>query len=457
MKHICLTLSALAGLFLLGACQKGQEVSQEESSRTITITADSDVTKTLLSDAGSTYSVSWQTGDKIRLIETIYANFQEGVQNDAEDIVPVKTYESAGLAADAAKAAFPVSLSTRKNPKSDKYRYVAVYPASGSIMSTGIWTGQSSYTRTDWEDLFSQDSSFPDHSYLMLSIPTYQKPTPTSFDPDADLLVSELLTSDTPIGGEVKMKFARIGTILDVTLSGLPAGSLVKDSRLEFNPTDWGADYMILYDPELGKVTLKGGKSAGEMYIAPAGVYADESGKAHLWLRAFSGRLTDWFSFKAVVEVAGGEQTYYKKVDLNSLGKVIEFPESGLTRFGVGLQRLYNISMAKWTLSATANSFDYTIQYSLDGAPTEGMEIGVLEAANYDEVWNLTLETAAPEKIVKLTPIETPAGAPADKVYCRYTRTGLTPKTTYWFRNYVKLSDGSVYYGNSVMSVITAE
>ena len=51
MKHICLTLSALAGLFLLGACQKGQEVSQEESSRTITITADSDVTKTLLSDA----------------------------------------------------------------------------------------------------------------------------------------------------------------------------------------------------------------------------------------------------------------------------------------------------------------------------------------------------------------------------------------------------------------------
>lgn len=430
MKRLFFALMASAAI--LAACQKEtpDPTSEEENAvRTVSINAGTAGTKTGVVSATDGYSVTWKAGDKIALVETIYANF------GGKTASPVQVYTSEALTADTETATFSVTMGSRDNPDNDKYRYVAVYP-SGCLYAPDYWTGDN---RSEWESKWG-NTTLPDHSYLMVEMPTYQRPTANSFDPNADLLVSKLITSDTPATGSMTMQFARVGTIVKITVKGLPAGAEVSEATFKFDPDDWIGNYMIEYDPELGKVGYFG-KTGGEMFIRPQGVTVASDGTADLWLRTFPGKMSTWFSLDVTVSSGKDQEQYAKRVDLVAAGKSIAFEEGGMTKFSVTLARTYTINMYNSNLNVGETSVSTNIVYNMDGAPMAGAEYGLIKMTG-DDASAVTLEAADAADIIKLTPSSIESGT----VTCPFSLSGLTPSTTYKFRGYVKLGDGTVCY-----------
>lgn len=62
-------------------------------------------------------------------------------------------------------------------------------------------------------------------------IPAVQNPTESSFDPDADILVAQTITSDSP-QDELSMRFARPVVINKMTIKGLPEGETVSTVKI---------------------------------------------------------------------------------------------------------------------------------------------------------------------------------------------------------------------------------
>lgn len=120
---------------------------------------------------------SWKSGDKVTVVYT----------NTSSEVV---TAESSALASDATEASFSVSL-TSPNTSVEAHAY---YPSNARSASASSAT---------------------------LVIPARQKPTGTSFDGAADVLVSRGFTPS----GAVETQFRRLGAVLKIKLSNAIIGS----------------------------------------------------------------------------------------------------------------------------------------------------------------------------------------------------------------------------------------
>ena len=435
MKRLSLFASALLLIFA-DACQQSIIDNQPEPSPFITMTVDAGTagTKTAVQVDGSTYNVTWKAGDKINVAEIINANFS---LSTPEPPAAYTLNQSDSLAADATTASFNVTLEKRTsdadNPLHDSFRYVAVYPWS-KLYSVN-WTGDN---RSEWEAHWGNTTT-PDHATVLVELSTYQRPLADSFDPAADLLVSNMVTSATQ-PTSLSLQFARVGTIAKITLKGLPAGRTIQSGTFSF-PQTWPGAYIIEYDPVLGKTGLFS-KSSGQIYFEPEGVTVNGDGEAVIWLRTLSGTLSGWFIFDVTVSDGMDTERYEKRVDLDALSRTINFPESGLTKFSVTLEKHYDLVMDMESFDATETSLTLNMHYDLAGKPHTSVSYGLIR---FDP------SVIAPEDISRAT-----AAAPEDVIYLvpngegrvSYELTGLTPNTTYNFMPFIVV-DGTEYHPSS--------
>lgn len=440
-------ISLFAGILLLAgtySCQVEPEtpVIQDEQPSTVTMTVNAGKagTRTAVLFDGANYSVKWTAGDELAIAEVIEENFAHGGTPSPYQIVT-----SDPLAADAATATFDVSLANRNtaeaNPYGGSFKYVGVYPPSG--LYDVRWTGDD---RAEWEANWGNTTT-PDHAILMVNMPTDQNPTADSFDPQADLLVSQMVTSATQ-PTSLSLNFARVGTIAKVTLKGLPAGKTVSYGEFTFSQ-EWAGAYVMDYDPVLQKTGVFQ-KSPGRIGFNPAGVTVDASGDAVIWLRTLSGTLSNWFKFEVTLsDGVNPDEVYEKRVDLAALSRSLSFPEGGVLTFGVSMEKHYNLVMQLESFVSGETSLTMNMRYDLDGKPYSSVSYGLIRfnaAVHPNPLETVSRATADPGDIINLVP--------NGEGRVSYTDTGLTPGTEYHYLPFIVV-DGTEYHPDYHLSLET--
>lgn len=436
-------LFVAAGFFALAACQREVLDPQTESkpeadlsnASTVEIIAGDAGTRTEITEvssgSGSDFALSWSQGDQVDLAEIIYEFFPGGGENDPW---PTVIYKSNSLSEAAETATFSVSLGTRYVPENAKYHYVGVYP-------TGHIYGATQYGN---------------HARMSLFFPDSQSPTATTFDPQADLLVSEIKNTSTRMNGTVHMKFARVGTIVKMTLKGLIPGAQITSGTFTTDPDDWASDYLVTYDPDTKE--LEYSKSEGVLNFYPQDVFVNENGEADIWLRTRSGTISSWFRVDITTSLDKVETQYVKEVDLQSYKRTITLKNGGLTSFGVTMEPKYNIRFGYediWDITGTGFKFEGWSYFN--DVPEEVMnnaEFGIVLLTE-DLTSNPKLSDFPAESFLPFDPIYTYPGSD-DYTFIRGIMhlSGLSPATKYYVLPYLKLGN-AVYFRDGTLSTKT--
>ena len=360
-RRIVLLLAAAAALC---ACRKEELVPETgriltAEGRVITVHAAEDTKTAVEAGQGGGYTFTWNQNDAIRLFEAVYENYGSG-QAKAADI---DFFFSDGVAQDAPTASFAVDLnSVLAAPEGAKYRYVATYPSD--LYYDYYWTGDGE-PRNDYESVWPDSECAFNHPVLYAEFPYAQHPVAGSFDPLADLMVSRQAVLDARAAGSLQLRFARVGALVKMHLTGLAAGEKVETGYLLFGDS-YKVRSKVEYDPELsavrfvpgdevliGKETYEtdyrfGFNSASAVAIDPTDVYVAGDGSVDLWLRLPEGVADDSFSVRVWTRAyeldeyqylsPGAWHSFGKSVDLASAGRSLRFENGRLTTFSVATQ-----------------------------------------------------------------------------------------------------------------------
>lgn len=190
MKNIFKSLMLVAVAAMGFACQEAMEENYTPTNPrevVMTIIADMDEeTRTYISDEANG-KIAWSADDKLKVIE-----------NSAV----YRTSDAATIDADG-KAQFSVSFPA--NTSDSEFTYNAVFPATA---------------------LVEDDAEKIDAAKVKVIVNDQQKPTATSFDPKADILVSKQLEFDAQ-PTELNMQFKRLVALGKISLTNLPANEKI--------------------------------------------------------------------------------------------------------------------------------------------------------------------------------------------------------------------------------------
>lgn len=334
-----------------------------------TITVLTQETKTAITpkpDGG--YSMSWKAGDAIRLFEIVYENYGTSESNAKA----IDWFSSEGLDADKQIASFTVNLNSQLSASAGaKYRYIGTYPTSDNCSFYYYWTDDQT-TDNDYDTVWAGSECTINHPVLYVNFPTSQSPSATSFDPDADLMVSSQKVLDERAKSEdaLTLNFARIGAIVKVTLSGLVPNEIVRTGYIQFGDS-YKVAGSVEYDPELGEERMvpmnenwlysdsyygDNGylwelNSTSAISFFPQGLTVDSEGKADIWLRLPEGVVTDSFFIRVWTRAEDSEYGYGdwhsfgKSVDLKTSGKSLTFSNGKMTAFSVATGEMEDPSL----------------------------------------------------------------------------------------------------------------
>ena len=382
MKNTAIFSLIVVGAMAISSCQKEYNPigpDENENTHTVVLNTFDPETKTGIVAAPGGYLSEWQPGDFIWLFEC----------NPDKDVYDrVSTYESSPLNAENitdGKASFTVQLNT-DNPQAAKYSYISAYAPFAYTYFTS-WTQAEDEEYVRWCKQFDYKGEFvPAHMMVETEFFTEQRPDPDSFDPMADVLVSKMIETDGQIKGELSLKFARLGTIVRITLTGLDnyVGKTINNAEIELG-NSFSKNSSVIFDPVLEKYAHRGMEMLSDdiegmpehrvcFRIAPQGVIVKNDGTADLWLRTYAGELNDEFSITLFIETGeAGEVIIKRNVDLISAGKKIEFNEGGMTVFSVG----------GWGIADVESVFcETTVNETMDGFTATWK--GVANAVGYD-------------------------------------------------------------------------
>ena len=292
MKNIFKSLMLVAVAAMGFACQEAKEENYTPTNPrevVMTIIADMDEeTRTYISDEANG-KIAWSEGDQLKVIE-----------NSAVYSIT----EAATIGTDG-KAQFAVSF-----PKnSGAVAYNAVFPASAVV-----------------ED----DEDKIDAAKVKVIVKDQQKPTATSFDPQADILVSKQLEFDAqPI--ELNMQFKRLVAMGKMTLKNLPADAKISQVVFTAGAKDVlaGRNYV---NAATGKVSEYG--YFGDTNIVTLN-YDDAISTRDIYFTCnpFDMATGDTFKVKVVCE----DYTYTREVIIPE-DSSLEFTEGDMTTFTVNMK-----------------------------------------------------------------------------------------------------------------------
>ena len=288
MKRIVWILLAAAALV---ACSRESEFVPPSRADlfSMTVMADDTPTKTLASSNGEGgYNVTWQAGDNMGVYE---------VANCA--VQPKAT--SSPLASAGSTASFTFALEgTPEGP----FDYTFVSPAS----ALGLVS-----------------------AHYAVTLPAEQTFAATSFDPSADVLVSEAVHTDVR-STSVSARMARLGGTARMSIQAPDTeGETVQ--KIIFSTTEANLAGSYQLNPATGEVAdvmLEGVKS---LTLTPAAVTGYDNNTVEVWFRVAGVTLTNSFTVSVVTD----KKTYTKTLYLSSLGREIQFRNGILTRFTVNM------------------------------------------------------------------------------------------------------------------------
>lgn len=417
-------LAATMVLAALASCRK-EEIAPEKKiadCHTVTISASlGDVTRTIITqDSEGHFKGAWEAGDVLYVKE-----FVTGVSSDP------------GL--------YDIDSASG---------FVATDPlAAGGETATFTATFEPYY----WESTLTPEElatyTFT-YKYLACSYNPYYMSgagdsIPLLIDPDQEVYAGGYSTADDMLVSrfaeyssrptDISFNFARLGTVVKITLKGLQEGDTIKSG------TWYTGDHLmacvrleeiVSYYPETGKYIyeipqyLEG--SLDDCYHvsftssdSSRPIVADANGEAEIYLRVLPGVCDDWFGIICTVDRGGSEVEYSKLADLASLGRSLTFKDGGLTVFSVDMKPavvglpgpIMYVSpkprtgfLAAWPADAHAAGYECYYQ-------------------RYGDYWDDVTETYVQYDKVALTPVagtgemdgmyyvEVPSGLAADRYY----------------------------------------
>lgn len=182
MKRI-LKSWALVAAAAMGAvaCQKElqEEVPVNGETVQVTFVAGTADTKTSVDTSGDTPVFAWGENETFAVLE----------QTDALAAATSVTYANVDGKAH-------ITAEFAANPGKESYDYATIYPASGYVSATGL-------------------------DKVTLSLPAVQTMAEGSYDPDADLMVSEVVTANAQPTEAQMVRFTRMAAVVKMTLKGL--------------------------------------------------------------------------------------------------------------------------------------------------------------------------------------------------------------------------------------------
>lgn len=396
-------------------------------------------TRTVLIEEDGKLVPYWKDGDQISVLELIYSKFGKDSKDwTGPEDWPEMWYWSEPVGTVSKVADFTVHLDAREKMADEQYHYIAVYPASS--FRSYEWTGDD-IIKENWLKRWSAMApdiqgleSVPAHPTAIVEIPIDQNPVPGCFDPNADVLVSDILNADTQ-PESVNLPFARIGSVLKINFTGLPLGFLPERGELKCDES-WPAAYLMEYDPLLHKVGLY---SKPSNWIRFSLNEYDECGKEPLtiWLRTISGTVREWFTVCIYGRIGKEVMVFRKDVKLKS---PLNIPEGGVTEIDVELFQGYDVYSYLSDTSIEETSIGATVNFGIEGPEYSSLVCGVLftEGEYYeehDQSWQNT--------------VLVPQSGQASVNF-----TSLKPDTYYTIAPYV-IIDGVTYWaGNSVQKTL---
>lgn len=349
----CHVLVLYLAMVLCG-CQSMQ-VENDPSAETchyVTFTADAVQTKASMSydEHSRGYDMIWEIGDRIAVFEYA-AGFDYPVKHLSEPL------QEGDMSDGGRKAEFRVSI---PDAPGNDFRYVAVYPH----ISSG---GYEPYC-----------DNVDSRLMLRVVLPYEQSPSAVSFDASSNTMVSKVIESPSQITDIAELQFARIGSILKISLKDLEeyAGQQITMARFGFGDSFGGS---LNCDYDTASETYSFYKGFNTFDLTPQSVVIDNDGRADLWIRCYAGEITDWFSIYLTVgegvKGKGDGVVLGKYVDLEGLSRSIVIPEGKMTTFVAGSWGLadvqgvtdisYKVNSGMDGFTVTWNDVDHADGYSV--------------------------------------------------------------------------------------------
>ena len=293
-KNLVITFAAVAAMATLFSCQKEQnEPSKVKESAIMTVNADVINTKTFIEESGSDYTTSWSLGDQIAAFEV-----GNGVIADEKTV-------SSALTADSADASFTMDFSGNTTLSPD-YSYIFVYPAVRYSVNDG---------KTKYRVLIPDEQTF----------------SSTTFDKNADILISEPVSGQASRPTSVHVGFERIGATVLMNLKAPTTSETI--TSIVFSTTQDNIQGYVEITPASDtytKTIYSGGKS---ITLTPASA-TTYTGTIPVWFRCAAIDLNTDFT----VVVNTNARSYKKTVNLaTSASKEIKFENAGMTKFNVDM------------------------------------------------------------------------------------------------------------------------
>ncbi len=418
-KTVLFSLITVAAMVISSCDKENSLVGTDGENRThqVILNAFNSDTKTTIIPVSGGYLSAWEEQDYITLHE----------HNTSIEDSDVEDYYSEELTASDivdGKASFKVELYTDEQSE-DKYAYVATY-SPWSYAYINRWENAESSEYQSWSEMFDYTGEYLNPHFLIeLGFNDYQSPTSAMFDSEADLLVSKPVITTGQMEGEVALQFARLGTIVKITVAGLDDFKGKAINQAIFKPgMSFSKSMNIVYDYVLEKyVHMEAMVPSGdfedmprnaEFTIIPEEICVKDDGTADLWIRTYSGELTDEFSIDLFIESEDGEINLRRKVNLAAENKSIIFNEGGMTEFSVGDWGIADVEpvycktvvnesrdgfTATWEAVANAIGYDcyltgYAGEWDENGNPEiEYPATSFAAIDNGDGTWSITVES----------------------------------------------------------------
>ena len=286
MKRI--TYLLIAGAVLLASCSRKEEpiapVQEEKPVFHMTVLAGEDATKTVVaSDGAGGYAISWQSGDRLGVFEV-----------DGGAVQAKATSEP--LASGGPNANFSFSLD---GDLIGPFDYTFVYPSSAL--------------------------TFADSKY-QVTLPASQTFATDSFDPKADVLISQHINSDTR-PTSVEASFARLGGTARMEIQAPTTTEKIRWIQFSTTETNLTGSYQL--NPATGELAdemLTGEKT---IVLHPAAA-TDYTGSVVVWFRLAAVTLAQNFT----VTVQTDTKKYVKEI---TLGGSLQFAQGRLTIFSLDM------------------------------------------------------------------------------------------------------------------------
>lgn len=302
MKTLVFVAAAAMGLT---ACQNDfEEQIEAKDSVVVTFVTDSADSRTSVDTSDSTAPVfAWGENETFAVLE----------QTDALAEATAVTYENV-------EGKAKITATFDNNAGKESYQYVTVYPATGYVSAEGI-------------------------EAATLTLPAEQTMAEGSYDPDADLMVSEVVTTTAQPTEAQMVRFTRLAAVAKMSLTnfGVELGDQVQS-------VTFTADGKTI----AGKFTTDLAAPVAENVEGGSSVVVTTTSSSDIYFTLVPTTIAVGESFS--VTIVTDKRLYVRKVTIADGKKPLTFEAGNVTRFSVNMQDV--APSDKWVLVKDVNDLE---------------------------------------------------------------------------------------------------